>query len=240
MPIRKKSGAWIIDKEVETSENNETKHCPFCDNVIKAKAVKCQYCWEFLNEWKKGNEKQKSIPNYEVQSSNISALPAIKAWKTVYRWYIWMFIRLWIAFLAWMADADFIESDGFNALDILISLTPVVLLMIWSNKTYGYLLNNKVKNLRFDSTWWPTRWWICPIACLYIPYQAVRDIFKTFNEKYWIVWWRWACYLMSSILLRFGDVDDTWFLNLLGLWVLIAEYVLMINIVKNINNSLWE
>lgn len=32
------------------------KHCPFCDNEIRAKAIKCQYCWEFLNEEKTTEE----------------------------------------------------------------------------------------------------------------------------------------------------------------------------------------
>ena len=51
MPIRKKTEVkkdeWI---KVENSEWIETKHCPFCDNEIRIKAIKCQYCWEFLNE----------------------------------------------------------------------------------------------------------------------------------------------------------------------------------------------
>lgn len=49
MPIRKKAEV-TNNKEVENSEWIETKHCPFCDNEIRIKAIKCQYCWEFLNE----------------------------------------------------------------------------------------------------------------------------------------------------------------------------------------------
>lgn len=26
------------------------KYCPYCDNEIKEQAIKCQYCWEFLNK----------------------------------------------------------------------------------------------------------------------------------------------------------------------------------------------
>ena len=231
MPIRKKSEDVQPERE---NIQSETKHCPYCDNEIKAKAVKCQYCWEFL-DWR---QKETTTKKTNKKSSNGSELVPIKAWKAVYRWYIWMFVWVWIAILAWISDADFLESDGFNILDIIISFIPIILLMIWSNKTYGYLLNTNTKNLRFDSTWWPTRWWICPIACLYIPYQAVKDIYKTFNEKCWIIWWWWACYLISSILLRLSDTDDTWFVALLALGVVVAEYVLIMKIVKNINRSL--
>lgn len=29
------------------------KECPYCANEIKEKAIKCQYCWEFLNKEEK-------------------------------------------------------------------------------------------------------------------------------------------------------------------------------------------
>ena len=35
------------------------KECPFCANEIKEKAIKCQYCWEFLPEEKKEEPKKK-------------------------------------------------------------------------------------------------------------------------------------------------------------------------------------
>lgn len=225
----------------KTEEKAETKHCPYCDNEIKAKAIKCQYCWEFLNEWtSKDWKEKKEILTKKVQkkSSNESELSCIRSWKAVYRWYIWMFVWLWIAILAWISGADFIESEGYNILDVLISLIPLILLMIWSNKTYGYLLKNNVKNLRFDSTWWPTRWWICPIACLYIPYQTVKDIYKAFNEKCWIIWRWWACYIISALLIRLSEYDDSWFVALLAIWALIAEYILIMKIIKNINEFL--
>lgn len=36
------------------------KECPFCANEIKEKAIKCQYCWEFLPEEKKEEPKKKA------------------------------------------------------------------------------------------------------------------------------------------------------------------------------------
>ncbi len=37
------------------------KECPFCKNEIKEKAIKCQYCWEFLNK----DEKESSGAKYQ-------------------------------------------------------------------------------------------------------------------------------------------------------------------------------
>ena len=36
------------------------KECPFCANKIKEKAIKCQYCWEFLNKEEKTTKKEKN------------------------------------------------------------------------------------------------------------------------------------------------------------------------------------
>lgn len=40
-------------KKTTEKKSAEFKTCPYCWNEIRAKAVKCQYCWEFLDESKK-------------------------------------------------------------------------------------------------------------------------------------------------------------------------------------------
>lgn len=83
------------------TEKNEVKHCPYCDNEIKAKAIKCQYCWEFLdtriNSQKMGNFDEKSgmeTFNDDVKMDENSELE----WsdQTSKRAYIFWSIWVWI------------------------------------------------------------------------------------------------------------------------------------------------
>lgn len=251
------------------------KECPFCANEIKEKAVKCQYCWEFLPKEEKKEELKKKVKketkecpfcmnkidvdatvcplcdeeldqwselketnNFKIDKKPSKSLKsAIIAWKFLKRWCIICLTLLWIAYLWWITDMDFVDSEGFAFLDLLMWICFIVLLMIWGNKAYAHLLNSKIKKLRFDSTWWPTWWWICPVACLFIPYQVVRDIYKTVNNKTWIVWWWWTCMIISSILLRTMEMWDDYVVILLACWFVIARYVLTLIIINKVNEE---
>lgn len=230
MPIKK----WItsLDKE-------NVKICPYCANEISVRAKKCKYCWEFLDD-EYGKMRGKESKKPETHINDWSKLSALNVWKALYRCCIVMFVLLWVAFLWWYFNLDFIDSEGFGLLDILLGLTLLILQMVWSNKSYHHLLNKGCKDLHFTSAWWPTRWWICPIACFFIPFQAVKDIYKTYNEKLWIVWWRWACYLWDLILSIMPEevTDNSPLLSLLLAGSIIAEYILLFIIVKDINKSL--
>ena len=226
-----------VTKKIKVADD-AIKHCPYCDNEIKAKAIKCQYCWEFLSKKEEKESKKNKSENYRDSTSALKS--AIIAWSIVKRWCICLLVFLWISFFWWMFDWGFLETDACNVIDTLGWLCWLVLLMVRCNKAYKYLLNVNSKNLRFVSTWWPTWWRICPIACLFIPYQTVKDIYKSIEEKCWIVWWWWACMLISSMVMRLFEALDSesaaivavfWF------WFIIARYILTLIIVNRVNEK---
>ena len=55
----------------KTEEKAETKHCPYCDNEIKAKAIKCQYCWEFLDK-EESRLSEKYWVNIQPRTKNVA------------------------------------------------------------------------------------------------------------------------------------------------------------------------
>lgn len=225
-----------------SKKKSGTKTCPYCANEIKEKAIKCQYCWEFLPKEEKEDEHVISRKEGINESSfKWSKLPIIKAWNWVKIWCIIVFIRLGLAFLSWMFEWGLEDSEVFAGIDVLISLFSIIMIIVWCNIGYKYLLDKKIDNLHFNSTWWPTWWWICPIAWVFVPYQTVKDIHKISGKKNAIVGWRWACFLLTTIFLSLSDKgiwDEEWYISLIAIWFLIAFYVLTINIVNHVSESL--
>lgn len=182
----------------------------------------------------------KVITKESIESAKSSA---IKKWKLVIIFCIIMLVRIIFTFLSWAFEREFFDEEIFSAISKYLKIFLFFMLLIWSNNSYYYLIISWQKNLHFNSTWWPTWWWICPIMNLFIPFLTVKDIYKTFNSKFWIVWWRRGCYLtvqiLSIITNKFWDKSEyIGLLWILWIWCLIANYALIIKIIKRTNKSL--
>ena len=251
------------------------KECPFCANEIKEKAIKCQYCWEFLPKEEKESPKEKVKKETKecsfcmneidvdaticpfcdehlylgstikttkmIQNKGENKFSVIKAWNILWRWCIWMFILFWISFLGWLFGADFVDTDEFTGIITLIWLIWAVIIIGRCRTLYKYILNFNKNNLHFDSLWWPTRWWICPVANLIVPYHAVLDIYESIlkRDEPTIIKWRWWCHLGSSIIMICISMFNMWyFWGFLWICLVLAELILIMKIIKNIEKSL--
>ena len=111
-------------------------------------------------------------------------------------------------------------------------------------KTYRWMQKAQIGWLTFPTWRWRlVFWWICPIACWFMPYQIVRDIMNTYKLKTWkninwsIVWRWWAVYLIGGFV-SYGMLRQAWDIDISVLifsYILdILEYVLFIVILTKI------
>ena len=92
--------------------------CPFCKNDIKEGAVKCQYCWEFLDE----KAKPKQEFSQELKYKSFWVKPTIycpNCWyegkaKLTAKWSLWVEIVLWLFLLVpWLIYSTWRWSNRY-------------------------------------------------------------------------------------------------------------------------------
>ncbi len=162
------------------------------------------------------------------------------------KWFMYGYIiRVCIDFLvvfSWWYISEWTEIF----LNFIFIIGALVSQIVRWFKTYRWLQKAQIWWLTFPTWWWRLAfWWICPIACLYMPYQIVRDIMNTYKLKTWksvkwsIVWRWWAISLIggavSSAMLR---QSWNWDLSIIIFsYVLdILEYILFIVLLTKIQN----
>lgn len=184
MPVKK---VWEKKTSLKKAweQKVETKHCPYCDNEIKAKAIKCQYCWEFLsksNKVSRGLQQdfiEESVDNeieYKENSfaSFITWTNLNRIWRAKYFvrgviFMLFLYVCLFLVYGILSALAGGESEDTIMA----ICMIPFILISLYWN----IILNNKRLH-DYWSSWWLQLLLLVPIAniivwiCMYfIPWD---------------------------------------------------------------------
>lgn len=71
---------------------SEFKNCPYCDSKIKARAIKCQYCWEFFNEEGKN----------AVRWNKTREVNGVKKWSKRRKWWLVLMLMIPAVIVIWL------------------------------------------------------------------------------------------------------------------------------------------
>lgn len=201
------------------------KECPFCANKIKEWAIKCKYCDETLIKENSNLELWEEAKKIEVIQYKKKCMA-----EWLYKWSIWMIILIWLSFF-W----------GYTNKIFWASRLWIFWIMMWCRYSYKIILTLDDTNLHFKSSWWPTRWRICPVASFFIPYLAVLDIYTVYNKKSAIIPWWWWCFLGShviNVIINYPYFNrwEIWILLYsMMAWLYISALILTMKIIKKTN-----
>lgn len=134
------------------------KECPFCANEIMKKAIKCQYCGEFLDT----NEPQ--TKNYEYKNNN-----RMRRWIFFRNMMILFWVEIIVCFLFALMGAT---EDALYWLSFIVSLISLC----------SFIIPRTIK--RCHDIWWSWRWtilFVLPIICVGMYFIPWTD----WDNKYW-------------------------------------------------------
>lgn len=177
-PVKKASEKKVSDKKVsgkKTSvkkasekKKSEFKECPYCWNEIREKAVKCQYCGEFLETSEEVSAKKASTKGKELQIQNlpdkwsllnerqkevlIKNFPLTWWYKVVVFFFPWIFLlyarryRLYILLLI---------TSFIPGLNVIVGLVARILICVnWESLCYSKsAINMKRTLLQYRKQW---------------------------------------------------------------------------------------
>lgn len=174
MPIKK---VWEKNTPSKKTweKKAETKHCPYCDNIIKAAAKKCQYCGEWLSKPRTKNESEyhetKSFTSSEIEHKENSFVSFVtwtnlnRIWRAKYLTRSLIFeILMYICFIisSWFISYWEDENGGtiFSIIWWLLGIVVLFFSIYWS-----VYINNK----RLHDRWWSWRWQLL----LFVPFANI-------------------------------------------------------------------
>ena len=140
------------NKEEEIRKNNPeptTKECPFCEEEIQYKAIKCKRCWELLE--KDEEEAKKEVEEEEVEG------------KKSNNWFIWnvficLIIWIWFGISNYTNTINYTTNDNTKNNELKINNWEKELKKFASeheeeaNKMMSTLSNNTIS---LEIEWWP-------------------------------------------------------------------------------------
>ena len=113
-----------------------------------------------------------------------------------------------------MANANDMRERIIGIISAIAYAVSIITFIMWFRRAY-YNLHQKVDYLA-HSDGWAAGGWFVPIACLYIPYQIMKEIYVetkalferkglsetvSYTTKY-VGWW-WAFWIITSIIANF-------------------------------------